>query len=70
MLMKEEQLELFPNKIPICNFCKSDKVKNEAWVTWNKEKQEWEIDSVSELKETQWCDTCVDTTKLTWINTI
>jgi hypothetical protein len=70
MLMAEEQLELFPNEIPICTFCKSENVKVEAWSRWNKEKGEWELEDVRDLPDSDWCNYCDSETNLTWINVI
>ena len=68
--MAEKQLELFPNEIPICSFCKSDKVKVESWSRWNKEKGEWELEDVRDLPDSEWCEQCDCETELAWINVI
>lgn len=39
----------------VCATCGSEAVKVDAWVRWNEDFQDWEIDDVF---EDSWCDEC------------
>ena len=45
------------NKIrKACSVCGSEDVKMDAWVVWNYDKQEWEIDNL--FGGNCWCESC------------
>ncbi len=44
-----------PKVTMICSFCESENVIRDAWVRWDKEKQEWGILQVTDLELCQNC---------------
>lgn len=35
-----------PAKKPVCGYCGSDDVKGDAYVVWNEELEQWEIENI------------------------
>ena len=53
-----------PREKPVCRTCKSDDVRADAYVSWDPERQCWQVASTYDAA---YCIPCDGETKLEWV---